>query len=192
MSQRLFLPIVLLLVSDCQLWCIVASFHTTNKQLTSYFPLNCEVVATVEQAGRTNPYVVLLLQQTLWPLQGFCNVLIYLRPRVASVRKIHPDISYSLALYVSLFDYDSIERTRRMRAHSSEWPNTSSRRLSSKKHSIEKRSISIEIESEPSQEIAQGERQDVRKSLFEQQEQSWDDNGAFRNIKEAMEDELPA
>ena len=81
---------------------------------------------------------MLLLEQTLWPLQGFCNVFIYLRPRVASVRKLHPDISYGLALYISLFEYDSIERARIIHKYSTQRIMASSRALSSQKCSVER------------------------------------------------------
>ena len=159
----------------------------------------------MEQAGKTNPYIVLLLEQTLWPLQGFCNVFIYLRPRVASVRKLHPDISYSLALYISLFEYDSIERARIIHKYSTQRIMASSRALSSQKCSVERYSsqkLSIgkrsnlssehhnphELEGNPIQDIAEGEII----SHFDDNEQSQVNLVAIEDLGEAANNQVPA
>ena len=71
-------------------------------------------------------------------------------------------------------------------------PNTSSRILSSKKCSLEKHSVSIELGSDPSQDIVDGEISEVRKSRFDRQENSWDKEGAIRIYEQAMENEIPA
>ena len=68
------------------------------------------VVNTVEQCGGTNPFAILLIEQLCWPLQGFCNVLIFLRPRISSIQKRYPQLSYMQVLYFATFAYDNETR----------------------------------------------------------------------------------
>ena len=58
---------------------------------THLFAFTCVII---EQAGGTNPFYTLFLENLSWPLQGFFNVFVFLRPRIQSLRKDNPDISY--------------------------------------------------------------------------------------------------
>jgi hypothetical protein len=66
------------------------------------------VVTNIELAGGTNPFYLILLQVFFWPLQGFANVFIFLRPRIKSIQKSRPEMFYFTAAYHSIFHYDDV------------------------------------------------------------------------------------
>jgi hypothetical protein len=68
------------------------------------------VVTNIELAGGTNPFYLILLQVFFWPLQGFANVFIFLRPRIKSIQKSSPGMYYFTAAYHSVFHYDEVHR----------------------------------------------------------------------------------
>jgi hypothetical protein len=68
------------------------------------------VVGIVEQSGGTNPFYLILIENFLWPLQGFANVFIFLRPRIISIQKSSPEMYYFTAAYHSVFHYDEVRQ----------------------------------------------------------------------------------
>jgi hypothetical protein len=52
------------------------------------------------------PFALLFIHNIAWPLQGFFNVHIFLRPRINSLRRSHPEISYTRLVYYATFRYD--------------------------------------------------------------------------------------
>jgi hypothetical protein len=68
------------------------------------------VVCIVEQSGGTNPFYVILIENFFYPLQGFANVFIFLRPRITSIQKSRPEIYYFTAAYHSVFHYDEVRQ----------------------------------------------------------------------------------
>jgi hypothetical protein len=52
------------------------------------------------------PYGLLFMQNIAWPLQGFFNVQIFLRPRINSLRRRHSELSYARLVYYATFRYD--------------------------------------------------------------------------------------
>eukprot|EP00977_Amphora_coffeiformis_P021809 scaffold9945_cov182-Amphora_coffeaeformis.AAC.1 len=60
------------------------------------------VVHTVEMFGGTNPGWLMILENTFWPLQGFANVFVFLRPQINILRKENPDLSYLRAAWKAL------------------------------------------------------------------------------------------
>jgi hypothetical protein len=52
------------------------------------------------------PFALVLIQNTAWPLQGFFNVFIFLRPRISSLRRRHSELSYARLVYYATFRYD--------------------------------------------------------------------------------------
>jgi hypothetical protein len=43
------------------------------------------VVVNTELGGGTTPFYLVLIKKFFWPLQGFVNVYIFLRPRIQSI-----------------------------------------------------------------------------------------------------------
>jgi hypothetical protein len=80
------------------------------------------VVFNIELGGGTNPFYLLFIENFFWPLQGFANVFIFLRPRIQSVRKSSPEMFYFIAAYHSIFHYDEVLRRSSMPAYSSTRP----------------------------------------------------------------------
>jgi hypothetical protein len=76
------------------------------------------VVANIELGGGTTPFYVVLIQNFFWPLQGFANVFIFLRPRIQSIQK-SSEMFYFTAAYHSVFHYDEVHRCSSMQATSS-------------------------------------------------------------------------
>jgi hypothetical protein len=68
------------------------------------------VVVLIEQSGGTSPFFVVFIQNLFWPLQGFVNVFIFLRPRISSIQKSSPETYYFIAAYHSVFLYDEVHR----------------------------------------------------------------------------------
>jgi hypothetical protein len=68
------------------------------------------VVLIVEMFGGTNPFFLVLLENVFWPLQGFANVFIFLRPRIKSIQKTSPEMHYFTAAYHSVFHYDEVRQ----------------------------------------------------------------------------------
>jgi hypothetical protein len=66
------------------------------------------VVVLIEQCGGTAPFYVILIENFFWPLQGFANVFIFLRPRINSIQKGSPEMYYFTAAYHSVFHYDDV------------------------------------------------------------------------------------
>jgi hypothetical protein len=52
------------------------------------------------------PFALLFIQNMAWPLQGFFNVHIFLRPRINSLRRSHSELSYTRLVYYATFRYD--------------------------------------------------------------------------------------
>jgi hypothetical protein len=52
------------------------------------------------------PFALLFIQNIAWPLQGFFNVHIFLRPRINSLRRTHSELSYTRLVYYATFRYD--------------------------------------------------------------------------------------
>jgi hypothetical protein len=52
------------------------------------------------------PFALLLIHNLAWPLQGFFNVHIFLRPRINALRRSHSDLSYARLVYYATFRYD--------------------------------------------------------------------------------------
>jgi hypothetical protein len=83
------------------------------------------VTPNLEVWGVRNPFWTLFMQNLLYPLQGFLNVFVFLRPRIATVRKHSPKLPYVKAAYLATFRYDEyrVQRGRRggfMRTEKSE------------------------------------------------------------------------
>ena len=64
------------------------------------------IVYIINMAGRSQIYFFMFLVNFFWPLQGFANVFIFLRPRIHSIRRRDPDMSYLMALRHAIFHYD--------------------------------------------------------------------------------------
>jgi hypothetical protein len=67
-------------------------------------------VVFIEQSGGTSPFFVVFIQNLFWPLQGFVNVFIFLRPRIQSIQKRSPETYYFTAAYHSVFLYDEVQQ----------------------------------------------------------------------------------
>jgi hypothetical protein len=68
------------------------------------------VVVNIELGGGTTPAYLVLIENFFWPLQGFANVFIFLRPRIKSIQRSSPEMFYFTAAYHSVFHYDEIRR----------------------------------------------------------------------------------
>jgi hypothetical protein len=66
------------------------------------------VVVNIELGGGTTPSFLILIENFFWPLQGFANVFIFLRPRIQSIQKSSPEMFYFTAAYHSVFHYDEV------------------------------------------------------------------------------------
>ena len=64
------------------------------------------VVFNIELGGGTNPFYLLFIENFFWPLQGFANVFIFLRPRIRARRKSSPEMFDCTAACHSAFHYD--------------------------------------------------------------------------------------
>jgi hypothetical protein len=69
--------------------------------------------------GGTTPFFLVLIENFFWPLQGFANVFIFLRPRIQSIQKSSPEMFYFTAAYHSVFHYDEVHRRSSMPTNSS-------------------------------------------------------------------------
>lgn len=58
--------------------------------------------------GVEQPFATVWLAQFFWPLQGFCNLFVFLRTRVATLRKRYPSFSYIQANWNALFHYEEL------------------------------------------------------------------------------------
>jgi hypothetical protein len=76
------------------------------------------VVVNIELGGGTTPFALVLIQNLCWPLQGFANVFVFLRPRIRSIRKSNFEMSYFTAAYHSVFHYDELHRVSSKPANS--------------------------------------------------------------------------
>jgi hypothetical protein len=76
------------------------------------------VVFNIELGGGTNPFFLLFIENFFWPLQGFANVFIFLRPRIHAIQKCSPEMYFFTAAYHSVFHYDE-ERRRSSKPTSS-------------------------------------------------------------------------
>jgi hypothetical protein len=68
------------------------------------------IVVLIEMSGGTTPFYVLFIENFFWPLQGFANVFVFLRPRIQSIQKTSPEIFYFTAAYHSVFHYDEVRQ----------------------------------------------------------------------------------
>jgi hypothetical protein len=68
------------------------------------------IAVFIEQSGGTAPFFVVCMENLTWPLQGFANVFIFLRPRIISIQKSSPKMRYFTAAYHSVFLYDEVHR----------------------------------------------------------------------------------
>jgi hypothetical protein len=76
------------------------------------------VVVNIELGGGTTPSFLILMENLFWPLQGFANVFIFLRPRIKAVQNHSPEMYYFTAAYHSVFYYDEVHRRSSQRAAS--------------------------------------------------------------------------
>jgi hypothetical protein len=68
------------------------------------------IVVLIEELGGTCPFYLLLIENFFLSMQGFSNVFIFLRPRIKSIQKRSPEISYFTAAYHSVFHYDEVRQ----------------------------------------------------------------------------------
>jgi hypothetical protein len=68
------------------------------------------IVVLIAMFGGTAPFYVHLIENLLLPLQGFANVLIFLRPRIQSIQMTSPEMFYFTAAYHSVFHYDEVRQ----------------------------------------------------------------------------------
>jgi hypothetical protein len=68
------------------------------------------IVFNIELGGGTNPFYLLFIENFFWPLQGFANVFIFLRPRIQAIQKSSPEMFFFTAAYHSVFHYDEVRR----------------------------------------------------------------------------------
>jgi hypothetical protein len=68
------------------------------------------LVFNIEMGGGTNPAYLVIIENFFWPLQGFANVFIFLRPRIQSIQKSSPEMFFFTAAYHSVFYYDEVYR----------------------------------------------------------------------------------
>jgi hypothetical protein len=68
------------------------------------------IVFNIELGGGTNPFYLLFIENFFWPLQGFANVFIFLRPRIQAIQKSSPEMYFFTAAYHSVFHYDEVRR----------------------------------------------------------------------------------
>jgi hypothetical protein len=80
------------------------------------------VVVNIELGGGTTPSFLIIIQNFFWPLQGFANVFIFLRPRIQAIQKSSPEMHYFTAAYHSVFHYDEVHRRSSMPTSSSDHP----------------------------------------------------------------------
>jgi hypothetical protein len=80
------------------------------------------VLVNIELGGGTSPFYLVLIENFFWPLQGFANVFIFLRPRIQSIRKSSPETFYFIAAYHSIFHYDEVHGRSSILAYSSTRP----------------------------------------------------------------------
>ena len=66
------------------------------------------VCPNLEVAGRRNPFWTILMQNLLFPLQGFFNVLVFLRPRLLAIQKNSLNMPSFKAVYAGNFHYEKI------------------------------------------------------------------------------------
>lgn len=64
------------------------------------------ILNNLEMFGGTSPFYLVFLASFAWPLQGFFNLFVFLRPRIRSCRRQEPSLSYCKAAYLALFHYD--------------------------------------------------------------------------------------
>jgi hypothetical protein len=76
------------------------------------------VAVNIELGGGTTPFALVLIENLFWPLQGFANVFVFLRPRIKSIRKSNPEMAYFTAAYHSVFHYDELHRSSSKPANS--------------------------------------------------------------------------
>jgi hypothetical protein len=88
------------------------------------------VVYQLELGGGTNPPYLLVIENFFWPLQGFANVFIFLRPRIQSIRKSSPEMFYFTAAYHSVFHYDDASQRLTESVISPDRPDEGSRQTS--------------------------------------------------------------
>jgi hypothetical protein len=84
-------------------------------------------VVNVELGGGTSPFFLVLIENFFWPLQGFANVFVFLRPRIKAIRKYRPEMFFFTAAYHSVFRYDEVYRWSSKPANSLPRPNEESR-----------------------------------------------------------------
>jgi hypothetical protein len=85
------------------------------------------VVVNIEMGGGTAPSYLIIIENFFWPLQGFANVFVFLRPRIKAIQKKRPEIFYFTAAYHSVFRYDEAYRRSSEPANSLTRPNEGSR-----------------------------------------------------------------
>lgn len=67
------------------------------------------VCPNLEVAGGINPFWTLLLQNILYPCQGFFNVFVFLRPRINTIRAKNQELSYMQLAFRATFRYDDFQ-----------------------------------------------------------------------------------
>ena len=71
-------------------------------------------VGISDQAGFPSQFWLQFLANVFWPIQGFGNLCVFLKPRVAAMKRQFPTISTIYIIYCSLFYFD--DRTQQLKA----------------------------------------------------------------------------
>ena len=95
---------------------VQAALYVIAYLITHIWAFVCNIV---EQLGGTNPFFLVFIENFCWPLQGFLNVFVYLRPSIQSIRKSDPDIPYYKAAYHAAFEDDRLHSKNNGRARTS-------------------------------------------------------------------------
>mmetsp|Transcript_25937 Transcript_25937/g.45726 ORF Transcript_25937/g.45726 Transcript_25937/m.45726 type:complete len:556 (-) Transcript_25937:199-1866(-) len=86
--------------SAIQAYCYISVYLLTRG--FSFIVYIIDMIPGVQQ-----PFATLLLEQTLKPLVGFLNFLVYIRPRVCALRRAYPGgFTYWQALHSAVFHYE--------------------------------------------------------------------------------------
>ena len=70
---------------------VQALLYTGCFVLTNVFAV---AVRSIQMQGKEIPFALLLLARFFFPLQGFCNIMVYMRPHIISLRRSNPEYSW--------------------------------------------------------------------------------------------------
>jgi hypothetical protein len=83
------------------------------------------VLYIIDMVGVPQPFGLVLLGNFFWPLQGFFNAFIFLRPRIRRIRQNLPDVRYATVVHEVLFHYDEYVEKRRGSSSQADRPSKS-------------------------------------------------------------------